>query len=1104
MTSTNSSLRPAWRNSSGGRGFQPPPSVASERGRSQSIGSSGDNSAGENRASTYNKFSALDDDEDGIETAAERPPPPKGNSRSEALRQGLGSRSSSIGKSSMGGGGRRLADLAATAPERPGYTATGRFAPRPAAVPIDEGKIIRFTRERLLSMRPAPNPVLPLDLKPLEGNVIISETPQDPVCWDTFNADEIWAAVPRRPSKPAPAGRSLSDMAEGAPPARGRRDSGSTQGRWQRGVALPPPSAAEKARKDKEAENPDDLWDDPMSAPAMDFSAFGDVPKEEEEGAFDFEKMAEESKMLEDELHGRSRASSEGTEQDGNGANIPLKSVDPHRPLASIGTTIRSGSGDDVNVFEDFDEPNSSDSTPTPAEPETNKEASAKGEAPNNPTPAATDDDATSRLMAMIGVSSTPATSEAKADSNAAETKPADEAKALSSSWGEPSNQGVEGLSIPLNPWGGPLLGTSSDGIGGGSLLQPSNEAAKGLDLQSRLREAEIEQEKSRQAELERRRMEEAEAKKRAAELQQRQQVDAQRQQQQAGVQNQVELVLMERISNILENSWGRSDLVSVLSTLHAEDSRVIALLNSIEALRALIMRHSSRVSLRQDPAFGAEMAVLVLTNAQWQQHQQEAQQQRQARERAQQQQQAQEQALRAQQQQEELRRREQQRLQEEQRKQQTKAVVPGAPWYYSDPQQNIQGPFRGEEMRQWLEAGYFKGDLPVSQDAAGPFRPLSAIYPDLSMAFMSQDTNSAEEQARRAAEELERERAEAEIRARKLAEAEEKERKEREAALEAEAVAERVRLANEQAAAQAAAAAEAEAAEPEPEDNEDGNESSAQLKLMLGLSAQQQAQGQAATSEPKKEMSPKKSKGKKAAAAKVPQSAPDPMHAEVAQPLKPAASAWGAANNKTVSRKSMSEIQQEEARIAAKQAMERQRSNPSSGWANVAASSKSGPTVAKPTGPGGWNNAAAKLTPAVVVTKPGQVKTTQAAKPSAAARSRSVPVTSSSQAASAKQTSAAGDDFGAKMSPALEKWCKDQMIKLNGSDDLTLLSFCMTLTDPNEIRQYLVTYLGTSPQVNSFANEFIQRKSGVKPVKEEWETTVSTKKKGKKKGGGR
>jgi len=57
-----------------------------------------------------------------------------------------------------------------------------------------------------------------------------------------------------------------------------------------------------------------------------------------------------------------------------------------------------------------------------------------------------------------------------------------------------------------------------------------------------------------------------------------------------------------------------------------------------------------------------------------------------------------------------------------------------------------------------------------------------------------------------------------------------------------------------------------------------------------------------------------------------------------------------------------------------------------------------------------------------------------------------------------------------------------------------------MTLTDPVEIKQYLTAYLGSSPQVNNFASEFIHHKNGTKP-QEQWETTSSSKKGRKKKG---
>ncbi|KAK7231203.1 hypothetical protein SO694_00071155 [Aureococcus anophagefferens] len=43
--------------------------------------------------------------------------------------------------------------------------------------------------------------------------------------------------------------------------------------------------------------------------------------------------------------------------------------------------------------------------------------------------------------------------------------------------------------------------------------------------------------------------------------------------------------------------------------------------------------------------------------------------------------------------------------------------------------------------------------------------------------------------------------------------------------------------------------------------------------------------------------------------------------------------------------------------------------------------------------------------------------------------------------------------------------WCKTQLKKINGSDDITLIQFCMTLTDNSEIRQYLSMYLGSTPQ---------------------------------------
>ena len=54
-------------------------------------------------------------------------------------------------------------------------------------------------------------------------------------------------------------------------------------------------------------------------------------------------------------------------------------------------------------------------------------------------------------------------------------------------------------------------------------------------------------------------------------------------------------------------------------------------------------------------------------------------------------------------------------------------------------------------------------------------------------------------------------------------------------------------------------------------------------------------------------------------------------------------------------------------------------------------------------------------------------------------------------------------------MSPAMASWASQQLKKMNGKDDLTLLEFCMSLSDASEIRQYLAAYLGSTPEVRRF-----------------------------------
>jgi len=41
----------------------------------------------------------------------------------------------------------------------------------------------------------------------------------------------------------------------------------------------------------------------------------------------------------------------------------------------------------------------------------------------------------------------------------------------------------------------------------------------------------------------------------------------------------------------------------------------------------------------------------------------------------------------------------------------------------------------------------------------------------------------------------------------------------------------------------------------------------------------------------------------------------------------------------------------------------------------------------------------------------------------------------------------------------------------------MTLIHFCLDLSDPSEIRSYFSAYLGAKPEISHFATEFIKRK---------------------------
>jgi hypothetical protein len=500
------------------------------------------------------------------------------------------------------------------------------------------------------------------------------------VCWDNFDANEIWAQVSRERStrsvgkQPVVRERKETEREERRPSV--INDGGA--GSWRRGVALPPTgegSGRRNGRYDEHADNPEDLWDDPSTpqiGAAADFSAFGGTldgePLKAGVDAFDLAQMSEAAKNFEDDFRGNKNNSDNSRDSSGDDDDHD-HTVNPTRPLASAGTTIRSGSGDDVNVFEDFGEP----------------EARAKND---GPTIKSGDEaqTASSRLMQMIGVTNDANTNETETSSkieqketeNTKEEAKADSAASLFSF----------SLGVSKNPWGDPSPSASN--------AQPE---VFGLDLAAKLRDSTVDKhaemqnevaDRMKKEEMERIRLIEVEEEKRRvalaaqqqqqAELLARQQAAAREQQKQSQQgPGQVELILTERISTILENSWGRSDLVSVLSTLHNEDSRVVPLLGTVNALSALIARHPRRFALAKDPSFGTEMAVLLMNNASWQQQQQAEEVQRKQQEEHQKMMAARQEAA---------------RVEAETRAQNVQAtpiIITDKPWFYADPQGNVQ-----------------------------------------------------------------------------------------------------------------------------------------------------------------------------------------------------------------------------------------------------------------------------------------------------------------------------------------------------------------------------------------------------------------------------
>lgn len=1077
--------------------------------------------------STANSFSLLSDDNDMDAPTAVSTTAPSTNDLVPGSPVVV--RRSSAGRTGSASKGRSLADLAASRePNLPNPPTRGHGS-NSTAPPSDSAgggthtsnssgndgggwietapssqyhkNVVRYTRERLLSMRQTPSDTsaIPERLQHLIGAPVVTDHAQEPVCFDDFDPDEIWSngPIPGVSKNSSSMGRSASAgiTIGGSKPERGggntREVHGTLNGTadssksnmWRRGVALPPASSTETARAgtkalpgsrsrggssqqayyNREVKDASELWDDPLdlpgsaatagpqednSGPMMDFSAFGTSLDEVERtrdsstgaglSTFDLTDMAEATRKFEEQQHRTSTAQEEEDNEDNNGNNGSLTSNKMR--YGGTGLTIQSGSGDDVNVFEDFTTHSANATKPDSAISSSNVTApsaqdSVMGDSKEAPVVTDNQDiagggmgqqqDASSRLMQMIGMNVTSSASDA---ASASAPIPTVAAPSVVSPWGGAPT------SIPSsNPWGAST--SANTGVPSASIQEQQQQNSARQQQQ----EDEERQRQQHQAAT-------------AAKVQ----VQAQTQ----TTSSQLEMILMERIASILEKSWGgRADLHSILSSLHLEDHRVINLVQNVDVLRSLLVRHPHRVSLARQASevTGQDVVVagLLMSNAQFAQQQQAQQHQQEQARQLQQLRQKQAQAAA----QVEAARVQAEAEKRKQQQQQKAIVITDAPWFYRDPSGNTQGPFGGKEMQQWLQAGYFNGDLPICQGSAqGPFIPLSSIFPDPKLAFqpspvpsMAKDSQGSsngavdleaklqhEKQQRLALQEQQRKQAEEETAAaaKKAKEEEEKEHQRQQKIVmkqqvQAEKEEEKRQNAEEEAALQKIQ--EQNASTQSDYNGIVNGSSSAQLKMLLGMGAASD------------QVSQQPSTKKVDAGTTVAQSATAP-------------SAWGGASKqgKQSLARSMSEIQEEEARVAAKLSKERQIRGVSSGsgWANVAAS-------------GAWSS---NVKPGVQ-TAPGPASVVEQSKSTVAAASTVGLSASSTQALRIKQqarvaaqkkamaktqVSAAmqqsrnsnnadtNDNFGedGKMSPTMEAWCRDQLRKLNnGSDDLTLVS---------------------------------------------------------------
>lgn len=167
--------------------------------------------------------------------------------------------------------------------------------------------------------------------------------------------------------------------------------------------------------------------------------------------------------------------------------------------------------------------------------------------------------------------------------------------------------------------------------------------------------------------------------------------------------------------------------------------------------------------------------------------------------------------------------------------------------------------------------------------------------------------------------------------------------------------------------------------------------------------------------------------------------------------PAKSGGSPWNTTEQATLAAQaaSLRDIMQEE-ESSVQQKKELTKGNPASSWATKAKSTTgSGPVVP------------------VAMEQPRAQFTESKPKPVQESVVPSVALHSAGHRSTPPQPLQGKSEFGGRqMSKEMADWCGAQLKRITGSDDLTLMHFCMSLSSATEIRETLASYLGSSPQV--------------------------------------